>query len=88
MSINQSITLILIVMRDEFIGQLLLYFIVLFGLFLVSLYIFRSVFNIPTFLKYQRAQIKLLEELAKKQGVDDSKVTSIISESIGWADQR
>jgi hypothetical protein len=60
------------------------YFIIAFGVFLISLYIFRSIFNIPSFLRYQKAQIRLLEEIAKTQGVDQTKVQSIISESIGW----
>ncbi len=68
----------------EFANQLLIYIVIALACFLISLYIFRAIFNIPSFLRYQRAQIRLLEELAKNQGVDATTVKSIISESEGW----
>ena len=70
--------------HDEFITRIIAGIAVFFGIFLINLYIFRAVFNIPSFLRYQRAQIRLLEEMAKTQGVDNTKVQSIISESMGW----
>lgn len=71
-------------MRDEFVMTMFMYFCVVVAVFFICIYIFRSVFNIPTFLRYQKAQIKLLEEIAKTQGVDGKKVQGIISESIEW----
>jgi len=70
--------------QDEFYTQVLMYFAVAFVVFLIFLYIFRSIFNIPSFLRYQKAQTKLLEEIAKKHGVEDSRLKSIVSESVGW----
>jgi hypothetical protein len=64
--------------------QVLLYILIPIGVFFGGLYIFRSIFNIPSFLRYQKAQIRLLEQIAKKQGVEDSKLESIISEAHGW----
>ncbi len=71
-------------MNYDLITHLVTYLCVMLIILFILLYIFRSIFNIPSFLRYQKAQIRLLEEIAKKQGVDDSKVQSIISESIGW----
>ncbi|HTD39181.1 MAG TPA: hypothetical protein VK671_01075 [Mucilaginibacter sp.] len=71
-------------MSSDFAAQMIIYLAVAIGIFLIGIYIFRSIFNIPSFLRYQRAQIRLLEEIAKKQGVDDAKVQNIISESVGW----
>jgi hypothetical protein len=71
-------------MSDDFLKLLVIYLAVLFGLFLVCVYITRAIFCIPRFLRYQRAQIKLLEEIAKVQGVDNKKVQTIIKESIEW----
>lgn len=69
---------------SSFTETIITYLVVLIGLFFVSLYIFRAIFNIPSFLRYQRAQIRLLEEIAKHQGVDQSTVKTIITESYGW----
>lgn len=69
---------------NEFATQVIAYLAAAFGGFFISLYIFRAIFNIPTFLRYQKAQIRLLEEIAKTQGVDNKKVKHIISESVGW----
>ncbi|MGZ3846116.1 MAG: hypothetical protein ACXVBH_08665 [Flavisolibacter sp.] len=64
--------------------ELFIYILIGIGAFLFLLYLFRSIFNIPSFLRYQKAQIRLLEEIAKKQGVEGATVQNIISESIGW----
>lgn len=71
-------------MSDELLKALFIYMAVLFCFFLVCVYITRAIFCIPRFLRYQRAQIKLLEEIAKVQGVDNNKVQTIIRESIEW----
>jgi hypothetical protein len=71
---------------NEFIAQLVFWLIALYAFFIINLYIFRSIFNIPSFLRYQKAQIRLLEEIAKTQGVDHSKVKSIVSETNGWGE--
>ena len=71
-------------MRNDFASAVILYLFVSIIIFFIGLYIFRAVFNIPTFLRYQRTQIRLLEEMAKTQGVDNTKVQSIISENMGW----
>jgi len=71
-------------MNNEFANQLVIYLCVAFFGFIVSLYLFRAIFNIPSFLRYQKAQVRLLQEIAKTQGVENSKVQSIVSESIGW----
>jgi hypothetical protein len=70
--------------NNDFAGIVALCVICAIALFFISLFIFRSIFNIPSFLRYQRAQMKLLEEIAKQQGVDGTKVQSIVSETIGW----
>ncbi len=71
-------------MNNEFASQLGIYLVVVFCIFIVCLYLFRAIFNIPSFLRYQKAQVRLLQEIAKTQGVENSKVQSIVSESIGW----
>ena len=70
--------------QGDLATTVIVYIAIVIALFLISLYIFRSIFNIPTFLRYQKAQIRLLEEIARHQGVDGAKVQSIISESSGW----
>ena len=62
-----------------------IFLIVAYGLFIANLYIFRSIFNIPRFLRCQKAQLRILEEIAKNQGVDNTKIANIISESDGWS---
>jgi hypothetical protein len=69
---------------DEFIFHVILYLALAFSIFVAILYLFRSIFNIPSFLRYQKAQIRLLEEIAKTQGVDGKTVEGIVSESQGW----
>jgi hypothetical protein len=64
--------------------QVFLYFALAVGVFIGTLYLFRSIFNIPSFLRYQKAQIRLLEEIAKTQGVDGKTVQGIISKTQGW----
>lgn len=70
--------------QSDFARELLIYLTIAVGVFLTLLYTFRAIFNIPSFLRYQKAQIRLLEEIAKKQGVENTTVRSIISESQGW----
>ena len=70
----------------EFAFEVVLYFGIAFCILVVMLYLFRAIFNIPSFLRYQKAQIRLLEEIAKTQGVDNAKVESIVSETYGWDD--
>ena len=65
-------------------SALSLYFLAMFVVFLILVFITRLIFAIPTFLRYQKAQIRLLEEMAKKQGVEESAVKSIIKDSIEW----
>jgi len=71
-------------MREEFYTQLFICFAIGFICFLVTVFIVRWIFNIPTILRYHKAQIKLLEQMAKQQGVDQSKVGKIIAESTVW----
>jgi hypothetical protein len=70
--------------REEFITELVLYLFCGFIGFIICVYIVRAIFNIPKFIKLQKAQVRLLEEMAKNQGVDGKKVQSIISETYGW----
>jgi uncharacterized membrane protein len=67
-------------LMDRIIGYALIFWVIFF----IHLYIFRAIFNIPSFLKYQKAQIRLLEEIAKTQGANSATVKNIISESLGW----
>lgn len=71
-------------LSGNFYFRIFIAIVVLYIFFLIHLYIFRAIFKIPSFLKYQKAQVRLLEELAKTQGVDGTKVQSIISETYGW----
>jgi len=68
----------------EMLANLFPYFLVVYAIFFINLYIFRSIFNIPTFLEYQKAQIRLLEEISKRQAVVDKPVDGIVSETQGW----
>lgn len=65
-----------------------IYIVVLIMVSFVFILAFRAVLSIPTFLRYQKAQIKLLQEIAKTQGVDGTKVQGIISESIEWSSMK
>jgi hypothetical protein len=53
-------------------------------IFIVSVIILiltaRLVFSIPTFLKYQKAQTKLLAEIAVEKGVAPKRINEILSE--------
>jgi len=69
---------------DGILAHAFLFLIFGYGIFFAHLYIFRSIFNIPRFLRYQKAHLRLLEEMAKNQGVDSRKVANIITESEGW----
>ena len=55
-------------------------------IWLVSLYIIRAIFNIPSILRMHKAQVKLLEQIAKSQGVEPGEVKTIITEMQqgGW----
>lgn len=71
-------------MSDDFLKTVVIGGSVFLGLFLISLYIIRAVFNIPTLLRYHKAQIKLLELLAKSQKADEDTVKKIIRESVDY----
>ena len=49
------------------------------GLFILAAYILRIIFKVNNFEKHQVAQTKLLSEIAKSQGVDESVIKSINS---------
>lgn len=66
---------------NEFTKAMIMYGLVLLGIFLVLVSITRLIFAIPRFLRYQRAQLKLLEQIAKSQGVEETKVERIMSQS-------
>jgi len=68
-------------MTDEFRGLLLIFCVVCIVLFFVGIYIIRSVFNIPSIIRLHKAQVRLLEEMAKSQGVEQKTVDTIISET-------
>ena len=69
---------------SSFAEVVITYLAIVVAVFFISLYIFRAIFNIPSFLKYQRAQIRLLEEIAKHQGVDKNTIRNIVVESHDW----
>jgi hypothetical protein len=52
-------------MNEELIGYFIGYGIT----FLVGIFITRAIFSIPKFLKLQQAQLQVLTEIAKQQGV-------------------
>jgi len=54
---------------------LILYLVVL----LVSVLITRAIFSIPTFLKYQKAQIFLLAKIARQQNVPEIEIKEIMN---------
>ena len=72
--------------HDQFVMEVIMYLMGGFVGFIVSVYIVRAIFNIPKFIKLQSAQMRLLEEIAKHQGVDSATVRGIISETAGWND--
>jgi uncharacterized protein YybS (DUF2232 family) len=47
--------------------------------FLISVLITRLVFSIPTFLRYQKAKINILAEMAIKNGVEPDKISGIMN---------
>jgi hypothetical protein len=49
------------------------------GLFILAAYILRWIFKVNKFDRYQTAQIRLLAEIAKKQGVDEEVLIDIES---------
>jgi hypothetical protein len=82
MVINLIVHLNLFIMSDEFVKTMVIWGIVMFVLFLIGIYIVRAVFNIPSILKLHKAQVRLLEELAKSQpGTDQEKVKTIMTET-------
>ncbi|MGN6396884.1 MAG: hypothetical protein ACTHMI_15040 [Mucilaginibacter sp.] len=69
-------------MSDEFKQALLIWGIVTLIGFFITIYIIRAVFNIPSILRLHKAQVRLLEEMAKAQpGVDQERVRTVISET-------
>jgi hypothetical protein len=68
-------------MTDDLKNILLVVFLVGIVLFFISIYIIRAIFNIPSIIKLHKAQVRLLEEMAKTQGVDSQKVQTIMSET-------
>ena len=58
---------------------LLLFIFIYIGLFILAVYIMRRIFKINRFDKHQTAQTRLLAEIAKKQGVDESVIREIES---------
>jgi hypothetical protein len=76
-------------MSDQFYSALFIYFLVSIVCFLIAVYIVRAIFDLPKIVRMHKAQVRLLEEIAKNQGVEGTKVSSIISESqihetVGW----
>ncbi len=71
---------------NPLLNSLVIYFIArtLYSLFIICVYIVRAVFDIPRIVRLHKAQVRLLEEIAKNQGVDGTKVKSIITERNGW----
>jgi hypothetical protein len=68
----------------QFASELVLWLVFGYLAIIIHLYIIRAIFNIPRFLRYQKAQIRLLEQLAKTQGVDDKEIKTIVHESTIW----
>ena len=62
---------------DNFYFRIFIAIVVLYIFFFIHVYIFRAIFKTPSFLKYQKAQVPLLEELAKTQGVEASKFKAL-----------
>ncbi|SHN26223.1 hypothetical protein [Mucilaginibacter sp. OK098] len=68
-------------MNNTIIGTLLVCFLASLVLFAIGAYIIRAVLNIPGIMRLQKAQVRLLQEMAKSQGVDNKTVQTIISET-------
>lgn len=61
-------------MRDQdFIVAIVLYAIA----FIVAIFVTRAIFSIPKFLKLQQAQLQIMTELARQQGVNNEIIKSI-----------
>jgi hypothetical protein len=50
-------------------------------LIILGVFITRLIFSIPAFLRLQKAQVKLLSEIAVKSGVEPDKISGILNES-------
>jgi hypothetical protein len=67
---------------DDKVSYLLLFCIVIsIILFIISVYVVRLIFNIPGIVRLHKAQVRLLEQMAKTQGVDSEIVEGIITET-------
>jgi hypothetical protein len=55
--------------------------------FIVSIFITRAIFSIPKFLRYQRAQIKLMALVAHQNGIAEERIQKILRESDGSTDE-
>lgn len=66
---------------NQFLGELALWGIGIFIGFLISVYIIRAIFDIPTIVRMHKAQVRLLEQIAKQQGVEEKIISTIITES-------
>ncbi len=66
--------------NDELIFSFVGYAIGFIVLSVIVIFITRAIFSIPQFLKMQKAQVKLLSEIAIKNGVEPDKISGIINE--------
>lgn len=58
---------------DLLVGYLVGYIIV----FLISVFIIRAIFQIPTIVEYQKKQYMILRQIAHKLGVEEDKIQDI-----------
>jgi len=65
---------------DEFNKSLLIYAAWYFAGLFVFVLIVRWIFSIQRLLGYHRKQIRLLEQIAKKHGVEEATVNEIMNE--------
>lgn len=65
---------------NEFDKSLLIYAAWYFAGLFIFVFIVRWIFSIQRLLSYHRKQIRLLEQIAKKHGVDDATVSAIMNE--------
>jgi hypothetical protein len=57
-------------------------YLVLYAIgFLISVIIMRAIFSIPTIIKNQKAQTRLLAEIALQQGIEKTTVNRILNEA-------
>lgn len=47
---------------------------------IIAIFIAKSIFKLPTISSYQRMKVRLLSEIALKNGVEQSKINKILSE--------